>query len=232
VLTQEEADSIIETVNERAQELRSLMITLASIIALIMPGMEAVGILDLTPYGDGDDEWVTDDDWEMGDDFECGDGSIIQASLVNDGYKNCRDGSDEPDEPNVNQPTNNTTVIVNPPTNNTNNETVEHDCMAMMYDAYILDYNRTNLTITWDADISCENEVFNLTVYWTVYENATGNFTSQKHTVYETQGSAWDYINITLENVTNGVYDIHSTFGLGGKYTRGIDWYGVELLDA
>ena len=88
MLSAEEAESIIETVNERAQELRSLMITLASIIALVMPGMEAVGILDLTPYGDGDDEWVTDDDWEMGDDFECGDGSIIQASLVDDGYKN------------------------------------------------------------------------------------------------------------------------------------------------
>ena len=97
-LTAEEAESIIETINDRAQEIRSLMITIASIIALVMPGMEAVGILDFTPYGEGDDEWITDDDWELGDDFECGDGSVIEASLVNDGYKNCRDGSDEPED--------------------------------------------------------------------------------------------------------------------------------------
>tara|TARA_Y100000361_G_C11157074_1_gene344833 strand:- start:356 stop:1177 length:822 start_codon:yes stop_codon:yes gene_type:complete len=96
-LTAEEAESIIETINDRAQEIRSLMITIASIVALVMPGMEAVGILDFTPYGQGDDEWITDDDWELGDDFECGDGSVIEASLVDDGYKNCRDGSDEPE---------------------------------------------------------------------------------------------------------------------------------------
>ena len=96
-LTAEEAESIIETINDRAQEIRSLMITIASIVALVMPGVEAVGILDFTPYGQGDDEWITDDDWELGDDFECGDGSVIEASLVNDGYKNCRDGSDEPE---------------------------------------------------------------------------------------------------------------------------------------
>ena len=70
-LSDEQVESIIETVNERAQEIRSLMITLASIIALLMPGLEAVGILDFTPYGEGDDEWITDDDWEMGDDFTC-----------------------------------------------------------------------------------------------------------------------------------------------------------------
>ena len=61
-LSDEQVESIIETVNERAQEIRSLMITLASIIALLMPGLEAVGILDFTPYGEGDDEWITDDD--------------------------------------------------------------------------------------------------------------------------------------------------------------------------
>lgn len=228
-MTEDEQDSVIETINERAQELRSLMITLASIVALVMPGMEAVGILDLTPFGEGDDEWITDDDWEIGSDFTCGDGSVIQASLVDDGYKNCRDGSDEPDEPHIPPSNNNTTIIIEPPNNNTNNETVEPDCLATMYDAYILDYNGTNLTITWDADISCEEEIFNLTVYWTVYENSTGNFTSQDSLTYETQGSAWDYVNITLTNVTGGKYDIHSTFSLGGKYTRGTDWYGVEL---
>jgi hypothetical protein len=99
-LTQEEADSIIEVVNERATELRQLIITLASIVALILPAAEAIGIVDFTPMGNGDDEWVGDDDWEWEDDFTCGDGSTIQASLVDDGYKNCRDGSDEPeDEP-------------------------------------------------------------------------------------------------------------------------------------
>ena len=231
MLTQEEADSIIETVNERAQELRSLIITVASIIAIVMPGMEAVGILDLTPFGEGDDEWITDDGWEMGSDFECGDGSIIQASLINDGYKNCRDGSDEPSDPIITPPNNNnTTVITEPPNNNnTDNETIEENCIAKMYDSYVLDHNGTNLTITWDADLSCEEEKYNLTVVWTVYNNATGNFTSQNEVTYETQGSAWDYVNITLSNVTNGVYDIHSTFILGGKYTRGTDWYAVEV---
>ena len=98
VLTQEEADSIIDTINERALEVRQLIITVGSILALLMPGVEYLGITDFTPYGEGDDEWIGDDDWEWGDDFVCGDGSTIEASLVDDGYKNCRDGSDEPDE--------------------------------------------------------------------------------------------------------------------------------------
>tara|TARA_R110002096_G_scaffold12335_2_gene44519 strand:- start:18463 stop:19176 length:714 start_codon:yes stop_codon:yes gene_type:complete len=230
-LTKEEAESIIEVVNERATELRQLIITIVSIIAIILPAAEGMGLVDLTPYGEGDDEWVVDDNWEMGSDFTCGDGTTIQASLVDDGYKNCRDGSDEPDAPPIPPPSNNnTTVITEPPNNNnTNNETIEEDCIAKMYDAYILDHNGTNLTITWDADLSCEEEAYNLTVVWTVYYNATGNFTSQNEVTYETQGSAWDYVNITLANVTNGVYDIHSTFILGDKYTRGTDWYAVEV---
>ena len=97
-LSQEEADSIIEVVNERAMELRQLIITIASIIALILPAAEGLGIVDFTPMGNGDDEWIGDDDWEWGDDFTCGDGSTIEASLVDDGYKNCRDGSDEPED--------------------------------------------------------------------------------------------------------------------------------------
>jgi len=232
VLTQEEADSIIDTINDRAQEIRSLIITLASIIAILMPAVEMLGLIDLTPFGEGDDEWITDDGWEWEDDFTCGDGSTIQASLFNDGYKNCRDGSDEPDIQ-IFPPTNNNTTVIIPPTNNTNNqttnETVEEDCLALMYDAYILDYNGTNLTITWDADISCEEQPYNLTVIWTVYENATGNYTAQDYLTYETQGTTWDYVNLTLSNITEGIYDIYSTFELGGNYTRGTDWLGVEV---
>ena len=98
-MTQEEAESIIDTINDRAQEVRSLIITIGSILALLMPAVEMVGILDLTPYGEGDDEWIGDSDWEWGDDFTCGDGTRIEAGAVDDGYKNCRDGSDEPDAP-------------------------------------------------------------------------------------------------------------------------------------
>ena len=116
MLSLEEAEkieaSIIETINERATELRQLIITIGSIIAILMPAVEMVGILDLTPYGKGDDEWVGDEDWEWGDDFECGDGSTIQASLVNDGYRNCRDGSDEPEEEYEELDDENNTVIL------------------------------------------------------------------------------------------------------------------------
>ena len=86
MLSQEEAESIIEVINERATELRQLIITIGSIIAILMPAVEMLGILDITPYGAGDDEWITDANWEYESDFECGDGSTIQASLVNDGY--------------------------------------------------------------------------------------------------------------------------------------------------
>ena len=280
MLTQEEVDSVIDTINDRAIEIRSLIVTIGSIIAILMPAVEIVGLIDFTPYGEGDNEWIIDDDWEMGGDFTCGDGSVIEYSLVDDGYKNCRDGTDEPDEPIISPPTNNnTTVIIEPlygcmdsyalnynetaeeddgscdyeeepeetygctdeMANNYDpyadydddsceyDEPVEDDCGAIMYDAYVLDHNGTNLTITWDADISCEEQTYNLTVVWTVYDNSTGNFTSQNEETYETQGSAWDYVNITLANVTQGVYDIHSTFILGGKYTRGTDWYAIEV---
>ena len=97
-MDENDADSIIDTINDRALEIRQLIITVGSIVALLMPAVEMMGIVDLTPYGQGDDEWIGDDDWEWGDDFECGDGTRIEASAVNDGYKNCRDGSDEPDE--------------------------------------------------------------------------------------------------------------------------------------
>ena len=99
MLTQEEADSIIETINERATEVRSLIITIGSILALLMPAVEMIGIIDFTPYGEGDDEWIGDADWEWGEDFYCAEDNMrIEASMVNDGYKNCRDGSDEDEE--------------------------------------------------------------------------------------------------------------------------------------
>jgi len=233
-LTAEEADSIIETINDRAQEIRSLMITLASIVALVMPGMEAVGILDLTPFGNGDDEWVTDDDWEFGDDFECGDGSIIQNSLVNDGYKNCRDGSDEPDDPPP-TPQNNSTVVIpsdnNNTTNQTTNETIEEDCAPQMWDAYH-EYNNTtgNITLHWDADLTCDDAPHNLTLIWTFYHNDTGNWSGiQEEHTYETYYQNWDYVNITFA-VPEGRYDIFSTFKFNDKYIIGTDWFDIVVM--
>lgn len=110
MLTQAEADSIIDTINERATEVRSLIITIASILALLMPAVEMVGVIDFTPYGDGDDEWIGDSDWEWGDDFYCEDGTRIEANMVNDGYKNCRDGSDEDDSLDTNPDITNPTI--------------------------------------------------------------------------------------------------------------------------
>ena len=179
-MDKQEEDSIIETINERAQEVRSLMLTIGSILALLMPAVEMLGVIDLTPYGEGDDEWVTDDDWEWGDDFTCGDGSRIESRLVNDGYKNCRDGSDEPDDPPPPPPENNTTVVIPPDnnnttnntTNNTNNETIEEDCAPQMWDAYY-EYDGENMTLIWDADLTCDDAPHNLTVIWTFYHNTT-----------------------------------------------------------
>lgn len=236
-LTQEEADSIIDTINDRAQEVRSLIITIGSILALLMPAVEMVGILDLTPYGQGDDEWIGDDDWEWEDDFECGDGSRIEARLVDDGYKNCRDGSDEPDDPMPPPPENNTTVIIPPDnnstTNQTTNETIEEDCLATMYDAFY-GYNNTTdeMTIYWDADLSCDDAPHNLTVIWTFYNNnttETGEWAGiQESLTYETYFQDWDYVNLTVV-VPEGRYDIFSTFEFDGNYSRGTDWFDVVV---
>jgi len=233
-MTEDEEDSIIDTINDRAQEIRSLMITLASIIALIMPGLEAVGILDFTPFGEGDDEWIGDNDWEWGDDFTCGDGSTIQASLVDDGYKNCRDGSDEPDDPPPSPPQNNTTVVIPPDNNNTTNqttnETIEEDCAPQMWDAFYGYNNTTNeMTVYWDADLTCDDAPHNLTVIWTFYDNDTGNWSGiQESLTYETYYENWDYVNLTIA-VPEGRYDIFSTFGFNDNYTRGTDWYAIEV---
>ncbi len=214
-LSEAEVESIIETVNERAQEIRSLMITLASIVALLMPGLEAVGILDFTPYGQGDDEWVTDDDWEMGDDFTCGDGSVIEASLVNDGYKNCRDGSDEPED--------------DDPDDEPDNGT--QDCEPEMYDAYFEYYN-TTITFHWDADLSCDDAPRDLTVIWTVYENSTGNWTGiQPELTYETYYQNWDYMNVSAEGLPSGKYDMFATFELDDEYSQAVNWYAIEVCD-
>ena len=231
MLTQEEADSIIDTINERAMEIRQLIITIGSIIAILMPAVEMVGIVDLTPYGEGDDEWIGDDDWEWEDDFTCGDGSTIQASLVNDGYKNCRDGSDEPDDPPP-APSNNTTVVIdnNNTTNQTNNETIEENCYPQMWDAYYEYNNETdNITIHWDADLTCDDAPHNLTLIWTFYHNDTGNWSGiQEEHTYETYYQDWDFVNITF-SVPEGRYDIFSTFRFNDEYTIGTDWFDVYL---
>lgn len=233
-LTQEEADSIIETINERATEVRQLIITIGSILALLMPAVEMVGILDITPYGQGDDEWIGDEDWEWGDDFTCGDGTRIEASAVDDGYKNCRDGSDEPDDPPPSPPQNNTTVVIPPDNNNTTNqttnETIEEDCSPQMWDAFH-QYNNTtgNITIHWDADLTCDDAPHNLTLIWTFYDNDTGNWSGiQEEHTYETYYQDWDYVNITFA-VPEGRYDIFSTFRFNDNYTIGTDWFDVLI---
>ena len=340
MLTQEEVDSVIDTINDRAIEIRSLIVTIGSIVALLMPAVEIVGLIDFTPYGEGDNEWIIDDDWEMGEDFTCGDGSVIEYSLFDDGYKNCRDGSDEPDEPIITHPSNNnTTVIIEPiygcmddealnfddeatdeddsceypvygctdPDAENYNETsdtedgsceyeeevikgctdpdaenydetadtedgsceyyepiegctdptalnyngtaesddgsceyeepVEEDCVPEMYDAW-WQYNSTNDTIRfeWDADLSCSDKSHNLTVFWTIYENETGNQTGnwtglQAVLTYETYYQDWDYVNMTLTNLTDGRYDIFATFSIKQngeeRYSRAGDWYDV-----
>ncbi len=231
-MTQDEADSIIETINERATEVRQLIITIGSILALLMPAVEMLGVIDLTPYGEGDDEWIGDDDWEWGDDFTCGDGTHIQASAVNDGYKNCRDGSDEPDDPPP-TPQNNTTVVITPDngtSNETNNETIEDGCYPQMWDAFHqYDNNTGNITIHWDADLSCDDAPHNLTLIWTFYHNDTGNWSGiQEEHTYETYYQDWDYVNITFA-VPEGRYDIFSTFKFNDEYIIGTDWFDVLI---
>ena len=338
MLSQEEADSIIETINERATEVRSLVITIGSILALLMPAVEMVGLIDFTPYGEGDDEWIGDNDWEWGDDFYCDDGMRIEANMVNDGYKNCRDGSDEDESSNNHSNntnnTNNTTPVLygctdsealnfddmatdddgscaypvygctdpeaqnfdeeadtedgsceyedevvkgctdpeaenydeeaeaddgscdyyepiegctDPEAENYDEEAevddgsceyeepVEQECVPEMYDAWWL-YNSTNDTIRfeWDADLSCSDRSENLTVFWTIYENETGNWTGlQDSLTYETYYQDWDYVNMTLTNLTDGRYDIFATFSIKhngeDRYSRAVDWYDVCL---
>lgn len=321
----EDVDSIIDTINERAVELRSLIITIGSIIALLMPAVEMIGVIDFTPYGEGDDEWITDDDWEWGQDFYCSsDGMRIQSSMVNDGYKNCRDGSDE--DATLDTPHTNTTVTpifgctddtaenydaeatendgscvypvygctdpdalnydanadtedgsceyeeevvkgctdeeaenyddeaevddgsceyYEPPEGCTDPDALNYDeeaevdddsceyeeeeepCFAEMYDAFWA-YNNTtqNITLVWDADLSCSDAARNLTVIWTIYENETGNWTGLQDSLsYETYAMDWDYMNLTMSGLAPGRYDIHSTFYLEDTYYRGTDWY-------
>jgi len=271
---QEEADSIIDTINERATEVRSLIITIGSILALLMPAVEMIGIIDFTPYGEGDDEWIGDDDWEWGDDFYCvGDNTRIEASMVNDGYKNCRDGSDEdeslPSNPDVTNPTiygcTDEAALnyddeatddddscsypaygcTDPDAENYDEEAevdngsceyeepMEQECIPEMYDAWWL-YNESYdiIYVEWDADLSCSDRSHNLTVYWTIYENETGNWTGlQEVLTYETYYQDWDYVNLTLTNLTDGRYDIFATFSITqngeDRYSRATDWYDV-----
>lgn len=279
-LSQEEADSIIEVVNERATELRQLIITIASIIALVLPAAEGLGIVDFTPMGNGDDEWIGDDDWEWDDDFTCGDGSTIEASLVDDGYKNCRDGSDEPEDieedceetDNCEEPDiiygctdedalnydeeawedDGSCEFEEEPEEKggcTDSEAENYDpyadyddgsceyregqpCNPEMYDAYF-EYNNTTITFIWDADLACDNEPHNLTVYWTIYENESGNWTKiQPELTYETYYQDWDYVNVSASGLPRGKYDIFATFEIHGDYTRAVDWYGVEIIDS
>ena len=103
-----------------------------------------------------------------------------------------------------------------------------------MYDAFY-GYNNTTdeMTIYWDADLSCDDAPHNLTVIWTIYHNETGNWTGvQEQLDYETRYQDWDYVNLTVGNVSTGKYDIFGTFQFNDNYIRAIDWLGVEVNDS
>jgi hypothetical protein len=112
-------------------------------------------------------------------------------------------------------------------------EPVEQECIPEMYDAWWL-YNESYdiIYIEWDADLSCSDRSHNLTVYWTIYDNETGNWTGlQEVLTYETYHQDWDYVNLTLTNLTDGRYDIFATFSIKqngeDRYSRAVDWYDV-----
>ena len=102
----------------------------------------------------------------------------------------------------------------------------------MMYDAYHY-YDGENMTIYWDADLTCDDAPHNLTVIWTFYHNntnETGEWTGIQETLtYETYYENWDYVNLTVA-IPEGRYDIFSTCAFNDNYTRGTDWFDVMVM--
>ena len=94
----QENTSAIDKATETAQKLQKLLTAIIPILVLLAgSGLELGGIIDLTPAGEGDDDWAWEDDYEYPEPVRYG--CTDYDALNYDEYAEEDDGTCEYDEP-------------------------------------------------------------------------------------------------------------------------------------
>ena len=127
---------------------------------------------------------------------------------------------------------------------------ITQECMVVLYDSttnsypaspsmgQYLDYDGNDLTITWNADLTCDDEPHYVTVIWIIWKNGTGDWTDldqRGELRYLTYHRNVDYVDLTMVDFTPGRYDILVAFyftdeGQSEEYAGEIVWYDIRIL--
>lgn len=124
---------------------------------------------------------------------------------------------------------------------------ITQECMVLLYTSSnpasrsigeYLDYDGNDLTITWDADLTCDDEPHYVTVIWIIWKNGTGEWTDldpRGELRYLTYHQDVDYVDLTMVDFPPGRYDILVAFyftdeGQSEEYAGKIVWYDIRIL--
>jgi hypothetical protein len=205
----QENTTAIEKATVAAKATHKLLTALIPILLLLATsGLELGGFIDLTPAGDGDDEWMWEEKYqEEYQEEEYYYGCTDYDALNYDEYANYDDGSCEYEEEEV-------------------------ECEPFFYDRY-LEYqnNNTELKFEYDVDLDCE-ETEDVEVQFLAYENNSSggepvNFSIDYYSVYN---GDIGYRNMTLGNFTESRYDIYAyLIDEDGEMITEVTWMGVYI---
>jgi hypothetical protein len=237
----QENTSAIDKATVTAEKLQKLITAVIPILVLIAgSGLELGGVIDLTPAGDGDDDWAWEDDeyyYPEPTRYGCTD----YDALNYDEYADEDDGTCEYEEPEPIQ------GCTDSEADNYNEEAEEDDgsctytepepepeCEPEYYDYYVSygDANNTTIEFTYDVDISCD-ETQQVEVQFLAYVNGSGhgdlpyNYTIDE---FNTTYQDWDSRTVTLGDFENGTYDIYAyLINEHGDMLKESKWYNIEL---
>ena len=209
----QENTSAIDKATETAQKLQKLLTAIIPILVLLAgSGLELGGIIDLTPAGEGDDDWAWEDDYEYPEPVRYG--CTDSDALNYDEYAEEDDGTCEYDEP---EP----------------EPEPEVECEPFFYDNWTgYKNNQTQVFFEYDVDINCD-ETQDVTVQFLVYEvNSTHGDAPSNYSIddFQVYNADYGYRNITLGNFTTGQYDVYAyLINDDGEMITELKWMDIEI---
>tara|TARA_R110000824_G_scaffold196246_3_gene379405 strand:- start:13085 stop:13963 length:879 start_codon:yes stop_codon:yes gene_type:complete len=252
ILATKENTSAIEKATEAAKATHKLLTALIPILILVAgSGLELGGIIDLTPAGDGEDEWL----WEDTEYWGCMD----YESVNYDEYATHDDGScDFPRYGCTDPEADNYEAVANEDdgsceyyepiygctddeATNYNTEADEDDgsceyppCEPFFYD-YYMDYineSKTGFIFGGDVDLDCD-ETQEVQVQFLAYKNeSVGGDSPQDYGIlnYNVTNGDYGYENITLADLPDDYYDLYAyLINDDGEIQKELTWFNIQI---